>query len=186
MKLSYIPNLICLGRIVLVGPIVICLVRERYEAAILMFVLAGLSDGLDGFLARRFDWRTHLGLILDPLADKLLMVSVFVTMTVMGLIPVWLAAVVVGRDLILMAGGIAYHFVIGTVDGEPSRISKWNTFLQLVYVFGTMLAAAGLSFHPEAMTILGYVVFCTVIISGVDYIVLWTRKAIQNRPGANQ
>ncbi|MCJ7558514.1 MAG: CDP-alcohol phosphatidyltransferase family protein [Gammaproteobacteria bacterium] len=183
MKLSHIPNLICVGRMLLVGPIVLSLIRERFDAAILMFVLAGLSDGLDGFLARRFDWRTHLGLILDPLADKLLMVSVFLTMTVMGLIPVWLALVVIGRDLILMAGGLAYHLLFGPLEGEPSRISKINTFLQLVYVFGVMLSAAGLGLPAEVLEILAVTVFCTVVISGVNYLVIWIRKARQNRPG---
>jgi len=183
VKLSHIPNLICVGRMLLVGPIVLCLIRERFDGAILMFVLAGLSDGLDGFLARRFDWRTHLGLILDPLADKLLMVSVFLTMTVMGLIPGWLALVVVGRDLILMAGGLAYHFLIGPLEGEPSQISKINTFLQLVYVFGVMLSAAGLGLPAEGLEILAATVFCTVVISGINYLVIWIRKARQNRPG---
>ncbi|MCW8844794.1 MAG: CDP-alcohol phosphatidyltransferase family protein [Gammaproteobacteria bacterium] len=183
MKLSHIPNLICVGRMLLVGPIVFSLIRERFDAAILMFVLAGLSDGLDGFLARRFDWRTHLGLILDPLADKLLMVSVFVTMTLMGLIPVWLALVVVGRDLILTAGGLAYHFLIGPLEGEPSQISKINTFLQLVYVFGVMLSAAGLRLPADVLDILAVTVFCTVVISGINYLVIWIRKARQNRPG---
>lgn len=169
---------------VLVGPIVLSLVRERFDAAILMFVLAGLSDGLDGFLARRFDWRTRLGLILDPLADKLLMVSVFLTMTVMGLIPVWLAIAVIGRDLILVAGGLAYHFLIGPVEGEPSRISKLNTFLQLVYVFSTMLSLAGLALPAPWLDGLAMVVFCTVVGSGIDYVVLWSRKALRNRQGA--
>jgi cardiolipin synthase len=185
VKLSYIPNLICVGRMLLVGPIVFSLTRERFDTALAMFVLAGLSDGLDGYLARRFHWRTHLGLILDPLADKLLMVSVFLTMTVMGLIPVWLAVAVVGRDLILTAGGIAYHFLIGRLEGEPSKISKINTFLQLLYVFVVMLSAAGLELPPELLELLAITIFCTVVVSGVNYIVIWSRKALRNRPGAS-
>jgi cardiolipin synthase len=184
VKLSHIPNLICVGRILLVGPIVYSLTRGRFDAAVVMFVLAGLSDGLDGFLARRFNWRTHLGLILDPLADKLLMVSVFVTMAFMGLIPDWLAVVVVGRDLILTAGGIAYHFLIGKLEGEPSQISKINTFLQLVYVFGVMLSSAGLDLPHQLLEILAITIFCTVLISGVNYMIVWSRKALRNRPDA--
>ena len=87
MNLSWLPNAICIVRIVLVGPIVWALLDGRYLLALLLIVTAGLSDGVDGFLARYFDWRTRLGSLLDPTADKLLLVSVFVTMTYIGLVP---------------------------------------------------------------------------------------------------
>ena len=99
MKLKYIPNMICVVRILLVAPIVTYLAEERYGLALILILIAGLSDALDGYLARRFDWRTRLGGLLDPAADKLLMFSVFVTLTWMGWVPVWFTAIVVGRDV---------------------------------------------------------------------------------------
>lgn len=181
MKLSYIPNLICVARILLVGPIVVALWLGRFDAAIVMFVAAGLSDGLDGYLARRFNWRTRLGSVLDPLADKLLMICAFMTMTLLQLIPAWLAVAVVARDLVILGGSFAYNFLVGPLQGEPSRVSKINTFLQLIYVFAVMLRAAGLAIPPEPLNVLAVLVLATVVISGVDYVWSWSRRAMQVR-----
>jgi len=98
MSLKWLPNAICVVRVLLVGPIVVMLLDERFLAALVLIAIAGFSDALDGYLARAFDWRTPLGSLLDPAADKLLIVSVFLTMTVLGLVPVFLTIVVVLRD----------------------------------------------------------------------------------------
>ena len=98
MKLKYIPNMICIARIILVAPIVWSLFEERYALALGLILIAGFSDALDGYLARRFDWRTRLGGLLDPAADKFLMFAAFVTLAWVGLCPAWFSAVVVGRD----------------------------------------------------------------------------------------
>jgi len=181
VKLSYIPNLICVARILLVGPIVVSLWGGRFDAAMVMFVAAGLSDGLDGYLARRFNWRTRLGSVLDPLADKLLMICTYMTLTLLQLIPAWLAIAVVARDLVILGGSFAYNFLVGPVQGEPSRVSKVNTFLQLIYVFGVMLQAAGLAIPPEPLTLLAAMILGTVVISGADYVWSWSRRALQVR-----
>ena len=131
MNFRFVPNLICVVRMILVAPIVLFLVRSEFELALLLFFIAGFSDGLDGFLARRFDWRTRLGGILDPLADKLLMFSVYITLTYIGLNPFWLAAVVIGRDVLIVGGGFAYHMLVRHVEGEPSVVSKLNTLAQI-------------------------------------------------------
>lgn len=183
MRLQFIPNLICIGRIILVGPIIFALFSGRFDAAVVMFVIAGLSDGLDGFLARRFDWRSRLGSVLDPLADKLLMISVFLTLTLAGLIPAWLAVAVVARDLVILAGSLAYNFLIGPLQGEPSRVSKINTFLQLLYVFAVMLSAAGLAIPQPPVQALAVAILVTVIISGVDYTWSWGHRAMRERRG---
>lgn len=177
-KASYIPNLICVVRIVLVVPIVFSLLSGDFLSALVLFLLAGLSDGLDGYLAKNFHWRTRLGGILDPLADKLLLVSVMVTLTWLGLSPVWLACVVIGRDLIIVTGGTVYNFLIGPVEPDPSLISKLNTGFQLLYM---LLVISDRAFDwPENMSILviGAGVFITSVVSGLDYVLRWSAKAI--------
>lgn len=131
---SHIPNGIYVIQILLVIPIVISLRSEDFLLALVLILIAGLSDALDGYLARRFDWRTRLGGLLDPLADKLLVVTVIVTLTFMDLTPVWLACVIIGRDLIIVTGAIFYHYLIGPVPPEPTFISKVNTVFTLLYL----------------------------------------------------
>jgi cardiolipin synthase len=177
-RASYIPNLICVARIVLVFPIVFSLLSGDFITALVLIVLAGFSDGLDGYLAKHFQWRTRLGGILDPLADKLLLVSVIMTLTWLGLSPVWLACVVIGRDLIIVTGGTVYNFLIGPVEPDPSLISKLNTGFQLLYMlFVISRQAFG---WPESISILviGAGVFVTSVISGLDYVLRWSVKAI--------
>ena len=177
MNLSWLPNAICIARIILVGPIIWALLDGRYLLALLLIVTAGVSDGVDGFLARHFDWRTRLGSLLDPAADKLLLVSVFVTMTVIGLVPLWLALVVVMRDLVIVMGASMYQFLIAPVAGEPSAISKLNTACQLTFVFFTLTAAIAGWPPAISVTILGAAVFFTSVISGFDYVISWTKRA---------
>ena len=103
-KLSYIPNTICIVRMVIVIPIIIFLWNKQYLNALLLIAVAGLSDFLDGFLAKTYNWRTNIGAALDPAADKILLVSMFITLYLMGLIPYWLTAVVIIRDVMILFG----------------------------------------------------------------------------------
>ncbi|NOR20565.1 MAG: hypothetical protein GQ538_10815, partial [Xanthomonadales bacterium] len=112
-RLAYLPNVVCVVRIGLVVPIMWFLVGAEYESALLLIIIAGFSDWVDGFLARRFGWESRIGGLLDPLADKLLFVSVFAALTWNGLVPLWLFAVVIGRDIIIVSGAFAYEFLIG-------------------------------------------------------------------------
>ena len=108
MTAAQIPNLICVLRIALVWPIISALVDGRFLVALVLVAIAGASDGLDGYLAKRFNWRSRLGGLLDPLADKLLLVSTFVTLAWLGLTPAWLAALVILRDIVIVTGGLVY------------------------------------------------------------------------------
>jgi cardiolipin synthase len=178
LKASHIPNIICVVRIVLVWPIIQCLLSGRFMLALILIFVAGISDGLDGYLAKNFDWRTRLGGILDPLADKILLVSVILTLTYLGLSPVWLAVVVIGRDLIIVTGGVVYNFLIGPVEPNPSRISKLNTGIQLVYML-FVISRQAFGWPPEiGVLIMGAGVLFTSAISGLDYVVRWSAKAI--------
>jgi cardiolipin synthase len=153
------------------------IIEGRFTAALLVLVVAGLSDGLDGFLAKRFDWRTRLGGLLDPAADKLLLVSTFAALSYVGLVPIELTLVVIGRDVLIVAGAVCYQILIAPVQGEPSAISKLNTACQLAMLFFTLTHAA-YAWPPEvSLVILGATVVFTSVVSGLTYVLKWSARA---------
>lgn len=161
----------------MVGPIVWLLLSGQYVWVLLMFLFAGFTDGLDGFLAKRFDWRSRLGGILDPLADKLLLTSSFLTLTYIGIAPVWLLIVVVARDVIIVAGAVSYRVFIGDFEASPTLISKANSALQLLYVLAAV-ADAGFDMPGRpVVNLVGYGVLATTAVSGIDYMVTWGVRA---------
>lgn len=177
LKLKDIPNLICVLRIILIFPVVTLILNGNYVFALILFVIAGLSDGLDGFLAKHFHWQSRLGSILDPLADKLLLVSAYIAMTYVGLIPIWLVAAVFGRDIIIVAGGYAYHKLIGEFEMAPSFISKFNTFMQILMITGVLSQQlTEIPLHIIDWMVMATLV--TIILSGMDYVIVWGRRAV--------
>lgn len=177
MSLKWLPNAISLLRIILVVPILVLIFHGSYSWALGLFWLAGFSDGLDGYLAKRFNWHTRLGALLDPVADKLLVAGMFITLAYVQLIPLWLAVVVILRDVVIVLGATAYNFLVQPVQGEPTRISKINTVFELLFLlFVLSRAAFG---WPDQITILmlGAATLATVVISGVDYVWSWSRRA---------
>lgn len=177
MSLKWLPNAISLMRIALVAPILVLILRGSFGAALALFWLAGFSDGVDGYLAKRFDWHTRLGALLDPIADKLLVAGMFITLAYTQHIPVWLAVVVILRDVIIVAGAVAYNFFVRPVQGEPTRVSKLNTALQLLFLL-FVLSRAGYGWPDQiSITVLGASVLITVVISGVDYVWSWSGRA---------
>ena len=177
MSLSWLPNAISILRIALIAPILILILQGSFGWALALFLLAGFSDGLDGYLAKRFDWRTRLGALLDPIADKLLVAGLFITLAYTQDIPVWLAAVVIVRDVVIVAGATVYNFFVRPVEGEPTRVSKLNTALQLLFLL-FVISRAGFGWpEPIALTVLGASVLVTVVISGVDYVWSWSCRA---------
>ena len=164
-------------RIAMIAPILMYILEQRYGLALILFFIAGFSDGVDGFLAKRFDWHTRVGALLDPIADKLLVGGTFITMVVNGLIPVWLAVLVIVRDVVIVGGATVYNFLIKPIEGEPTRISKLNTALQLLFVV-FVLSRAGFDWPDQiAITIIGAGVVITIVISGIDYVWSWARRA---------
>jgi cardiolipin synthase len=143
--------------------------------ALMFFLIAGLSDGVDGFLAKYFEWRTPLGGFLDPVADKLLMVSSTLALGVEGLVPVWLVAAIVSRDIVIVAGAVAYRICIGRFQAAPTVISKINTGVQIVLVV-VVLATRQFQLTPDLPPLYGVVLIMTVA-SGVDYVIQWGRRA---------
>lgn len=178
MSFRWLPNAISLLRIALVGPVLYLIVDAQYGLALTLFVLAGFSDGLDGYLAKRFDWHTRIGALLDPIADKLLVTGTFITLVYVKLIPLWLAALVIIRDIVIVSGATAYNFLIKPVEGEPTRISKLNTALQLLLIVFVLSRAAYNWPEQITITVIGASVVVTVVISGVDYVWSWARRAM--------
>ena len=177
MSLSWLPNAISLLRIALIAPILLLILDGSFGWALALFLLAGFSDGLDGYLAKRFDWHTRLGALLDPVADKLLVAGLFITLAYTQDIPVWLAGVVILRDVVIVAGATVYNFFVRPVQGEPTRVSKLNTSLQLLFLL-FVISRAGFDWpEPITLTVLGASVLVTVVISGVDYVWSWSRRA---------
>ncbi len=177
LRAAHIPNLICVARILLVWPIVAALLGGNYPTALLLIAVAAGSDGLDGYLAKRFNWRSRLGGLLDPLADKLLLVSTFVALTVTGLVPGWLTLVVIARDLIIVAGSLAYQAFVATLQPEPSVASKLNTAAQMLFVIA-VVANAGFGWPArEVLLVSGATVLATSVVSGLDYVVRWSARA---------
>jgi cardiolipin synthase len=177
MSLSWLPNAVSLLRIALVAPILMFILDGRFAWALALFFVAGFSDGVDGYLAKRFDWHTRLGALLDPVADKLLVAGTFITLAYTQHIPVWLAAVVILRDVIIIGGATVYNFVVKPLQGEPTRVSKLNTALQLLFLL-FVLSRAGFGWPDKiSITVLGASVLITVVISGVDYVWSWSNRA---------
>jgi cardiolipin synthase len=175
--LRHLPNLICLGRIALIWPTLAALSVHAYGWAAVCFGIAGVSDLLDGWLAKRFGWTSELGKWLDPAADKFLLVTVFVVAAWAGLVPRWLTAVVVARDVMIALGALTYLAWLGPLEGHPTFASKLNTLVQMAYLFGTLLYYA-IGFPPVPLLLLAvWVTLATSVLSGLGYVFEYTRRA---------
>ncbi|MGO9632936.1 MAG: CDP-alcohol phosphatidyltransferase family protein [Steroidobacteraceae bacterium] len=180
--LRQIPNLISSLRILLVIPISLALVHRQFSTAIALFAVAAVSDATDGFLAKRFGWQSTIGAILDPAADKLLLATLFVLLATLRLVPVWLTAVAVGRDIVIVLGAIAYRVCIGLVDWRPSGVSKLNTLCQVAFIMG-VIAKEAVGLPPDwVVVMLGSLTFVTAVISGIDYVLRYGSSAWQKAP----
>jgi len=167
-----IPNTLTVIRIVLVPVIVIFLIQGEYGKALICFIIAGVTDGLDGLLARILNQTTVVGAYLDPLADKALVISMFMTLAIVGVIPGWLAVVVISRDCIILGGVLVLTLMSVNLQINPSFVSKINTTLQLVAIFFALLlkiGSAGKHFHDAFLFVCWLTAFFTVI-SGADYL----------------
>jgi cardiolipin synthase len=176
--MRHIPNALCVLRMLLVVPVAYLLAEGEYQLTLWLFAVAAFTDGLDGFLAKRCGWMTELGRILDPLADKILLVGVFITLAFLRDVPVWLAITAVARDVIITAGAITYNALYGYPHGQPTAASKINTLCQILYLLLVVAARAGQHSYDLALTVLGALVFVTTVVSGLDYVITYSRKAV--------
>lgn len=176
--MRHLPNLICVLRIALIWPILASISAANYRLTLLLFFIAAFSDGLDGFLAKRFHWTSELGKYLDPIADKLLLISVFLLLTWYGLIPRWLTSIAVGRDVLIGSGAIAYRIGWGELRGRPMVSSKINTLLQLLYVLGIIAQQAFGEPGPNVLEALALLTLISICVSGILYVREFTQRAL--------
>lgn len=168
MKIN-IPNILTLIRILLVPLFVIYLIKDMFFSALLVFAIAGLSDGLDGLIARYFNQRTELGAYLDPIADKLLISSAFISLAVIKIIPGWMAVIVVSRDVLILLGIAIFSITDISVDIKPSFVSKCTTVAQLFTVVFVLLNP-GISGAVVIKYFLYWLTTILSILSGFHYI----------------
>lgn len=172
-----LPNIISLARLLCVPLMVWVVLNGRMDLAFWIFLGAGISDGVDGFLAKRFDWRTALGSFLDPVADKALLVSIYILLGAKGFIPSWLVFLVVLRDVLILGGAMLVFRFNGQTRIVPMWLSKANTVAQIVFA-GYVLALNGLDFSDPGLEIpLVYLVAATTFASGLGYVLKWGRQA---------
>ena len=181
----HLPNLVTVARIVLVLPTGWLLWHSATLSALILIAIAGLSDAVDGELARRFDWRTRFGAFADPAADKLLMLVVFVILTLQGHIPIWLLIVVVGRDVVIVAGAFTYRLLFGELTMAPTLLSKANTALQVLMLLLVVVAQTEFPLAASVAAVVdpaGFIVVgASSLLSGIQYVVTWAHRAVVER-----
>jgi cardiolipin synthase len=171
-----LPNLITLARLLCVPLAIWLIVEARYGVVFWVFVAAGVSDALDGWIAKRWDQRTPLGALLDPIADKALLAAVYITLGLAGALPQWLVILVVLRDLLIVGG---YPLIHGTDAPQPLFVSKVNTLVQIALV-GFVLARLGLDIEADRLTaVLVVAAGITTVWSGLSYLVRWARLLVR-------
>ena len=175
--LHQLPNLLTLLRIGAVPVLILFLYDGRYGAALVVFVIAGITDGLDGWIAKRFDAVTRLGSILDPLADKMLIVSTYVMLALAGDIPFWLLLLIGFRDLGIIGGVLVLQWVHGEVHMQPSLVSKLNTFLQISLVVLIMVERVELLALAPLTDAVLWLVVVTTLASAFHYVYFWVIRS---------
>ncbi|MDP6706110.1 MAG: CDP-alcohol phosphatidyltransferase family protein [Alphaproteobacteria bacterium] len=172
-----LPNIISLARLLCAPLIVWLLLTDAWTWAFGVFFAAGLSDAVDGYLAKRLDMRSFIGAYLDPIADKTLLVSIYLTLSVKGQLALWLVILVVSRDLLIIGGALLLFTLNQPTGIKPSLPSKLNTLLQITLA---ALVIGGLAFELDGLAVpiqvLGVAVGATTVISGTGYLVAWTRR----------
>jgi cardiolipin synthase (CMP-forming) len=174
--IALLPNLITLARLLSVPVAVWLILNQHFATAFWLFVIAGISDAVDGFIAKRFRAKSELGAYMDPLADKALLVSVFVTLGYEGVVESWLVILIVFRDLLIIGGALLYATMTRALRMQPLFISKLNTALQILLA-AALLAKAGYAIGDGFTEALVHVVAATTILSGAAYVVKWGFKA---------
>ena len=175
--MRHLPNIICLIRIALIVPLLQAMVAGEQARILVLFSVAAVSDGLDGYLAKRFHWTSDLGRFLDPMADKLLLMSVFITAAWLDIAPWWVATVAVARDLVIGFGALVFRLWFGPLRGRPTVISKINTGVQILYLMAVILASAIQLPPREVLDALAVVMVITTVASGADYVRRFMRRA---------
>jgi cardiolipin synthase len=172
-----LPNIITIIRALMIPVIAYLLAQQLFDEALVLFALCAIGDLIDGQLARRWNQRTRFGAIADPLADKLTMLTVTLMLAAEGQLPGWLAVAVITRDIVIVFGALAFHFLVHEFDMAPTRLSKLNTALEFIVLTAVLIHAAEW-LDLSAMLFPAYIaVTATIAASGLHYVWVWGRRA---------
>ena len=179
--LKYLPNALTISRLLLALPLGVLILRQEFHLALGVVLVAGITDALDGFAARRLQSFSRFGAALDPIADKVLVTVIFLSFARLELIPWYLALTVIIRDLAIVSGATCYHYLIGPFEFAATRLSKANMFVQICFCLLLLLAQILPAVPPEAIIAGTAVVMFIAVTSGMDYVLTWAIKAFQAR-----
>jgi cardiolipin synthase len=177
----WIPNALTFLRLALVVPFAMELYAGSYPVALIIFISAAVTDGVDGYLARRFDWRSRFGAIADPLADKALLITAYLMLALGEIFPLWLFLLVLGRDLLIVCGAVVFHYGIGRFEMAPSLLGKFNTAIQIFAVLLAMLLQVITTVPPWINSALIWTVAACTVLSGAHYLFAWSLRAWRAR-----
>ena len=190
-RILTVPNMLTVFRMVLIPVFVTMLFYQRFIVALAVFVCAGLTDGLDGLLARRFDQRSQLGTVLDPIADKLMMVTAFIVLSMRSIfpapvpshlpVPFWVTVTVISRDVFIIVGAAAINIMTGFRGFRPSWLGKVNTTVQIVAIAAIMFAASVPYDTGYYLPTVYATVFTFAVLSGLHYIFFASKLLNEDR-----
>lgn len=176
MNLRHVPNAITISRFLLIPVLILVLKDGQYTAALGIFFIAGISDALDGFIAKRFNAQSQIGAVMDPLADKALLITTYVMLTFLELVPYWLMVAIVFRDVFIVGVVLGIISIQGPIRMDPSIPSKLNTFAQIALVLGILLQQS-LNWQAQSIINFGfYLVLITTASSFIHYLWIWLVK----------
>lgn len=179
--LRQLPNTLTLTRLVLALPLGVLILREEFAWALAVGAAAGVTDALDGYTARKLGYFSRFGAAMDPLADKFLVMITFLSLASISLIPWYVAIVIIARDLVIVAGALCYHWLIGPFDFGATLLSKFNMAVQISFCVLLLSAQLVGGLPPQMLPYLNAVVLAVAIVSGADYVVSWSRRAINSK-----
>ncbi len=174
---SAIPNAITVLRLVLVLPIAFSILEGHYITTLILFTIAGLSDGFDGFLARRYGWESAFGKLIDPLADKLMMIVTTLTLGVLGHFPLMLMVLIIVKDITILGGVFAYTTLAGFPRIQPTWLGKCTTAVQILLLVAVLLNLSYPALLPDLLfTVWFWIVAVMTALDGISYLWIWTAR----------
>jgi len=180
-RLRHIPNAITIARLVLVLPIAFAIVEQQYMISLILFTVSGLSDGLDGFLARRFGWVSAFGKLIDPLADKLMMITTTLTLGLLGHFPLMLMVLIIVKDLAILGGVFSYTTLAGFPKIQPNRLGKVTTATQIMLLVSVLLELSVPGLLNEEFQIAWFwLVAVMTVLDGISYLWIWTARLAED------
>jgi cardiolipin synthase len=183
--MRHLPNVLTALRFLLIPVLVYLMLRRNYPAAFATLFVSAVSDFADGVIARDWNARTRFGAVADPAVDKLTMLAVTLTLAAQGLLPLWLVAAIVLRDVVIVGGAVAYHYLVGRYDMAPTFLSKLNTLLEFFVLALVLGNAADIVRADAVLPTLFALLTATVVVSGGQYVWVWGRRAARHWADGN-